>query len=82
MINALTKSNLRRKGFISPYTSNSIPSLEEVRAGPRGKNLRQEQKQRLWISTVYWLLFMAALAGFLIQFGPTCPGTPHPCSMA
>jgi hypothetical protein len=44
----MTKSNLRKKGFISVYTSTSQSIIEEI----QGRNLREdskwELKQREW----------------------------------
>lgn len=42
VISTITKSDLERRGFISPH------SLESMVKGSQGRNRRQELKQRLW----------------------------------
>ena len=65
LFSRITKFDLGRKGFVSPYTSN-WPSIME---GSQGKNWRQELKERPWRSPACPLWF--SQPAFLYNPEPT-----------
>jgi hypothetical protein len=61
----MTKSRLRKKGFISDYSFYS-PSSREVRAGTQGKNLETGTDAEAMRSATYWCVpHMACSTCFL-----------------
>ena len=70
----MTKSRLRKKGFISDYSFYS-PSSREVRAGTQGKNLETGTDAEAMRSATYWCVpHMACSTCFLTPSETTCPG--------
>lgn len=67
----MTKNNLEMKVFISVYNS----QLQSITKESQGSYVSQEQQQRPWKTSTYWLAQFA-----LLDPWTTCPGVAPPTS--
>jgi hypothetical protein len=61
MVNTKTKSNLRRKWFVSPYSLPSMIMGRKLRNTSKPGTWNQELKQKPWRNLAYWLALHSLL---------------------
>lgn len=61
VINTMPKSNLKKKAFISSYTSRNSSSLREAREGTQGRNLEKGNDEEAIEECSIWLTQLAFL---------------------